>query len=79
MKRGEPFSRRAALTVMCSRITCPRCRKPSYSGCGAHVEMVLGDVPRAERCKCREQAAPPRGQPDRAEPEPQGLWKRIFG
>ena len=39
---------------MCTRITCSTCKKPTYSGCGAHVEMVLGDVRPADRCKCRE-------------------------
>ena len=42
---------------MCSRTTCPQCGKPTFVGCGAHVEQVLGDVPPAKRCKCREQAA----------------------
>jgi hypothetical protein len=41
-------------TLMCSRVTCPTCGKPSYVGCGRHVEQVLGDVPRDERCRCRE-------------------------
>jgi hypothetical protein len=37
---------------MCRRITCPRCEKPSFAGCGAHVEQVLRDVPKSQRCKC---------------------------
>ena len=41
---------------MCRRIDCTSCGKPSWVGCGAHIEAVLGDVPKAERCKCREQA-----------------------
>ncbi len=45
---------------MCSRITCRTCGKPSFTGCGAHVEMVLGDVPHDKRCKCREQ--PPKAE-----------------
>ncbi len=40
---------------MCKRVQCERCHKPSYAGCGMHVEQVLGDVPPAERCRCREQ------------------------
>lgn len=44
---------------MCSRVTCPTCGKPGFVGCGAHVEMVLADVPKNDRCKCREQAAKP--------------------
>jgi hypothetical protein len=39
---------------MCTRVTCPRCKKPSFVGCGHHVEQVLGDVPREERCRCHE-------------------------
>jgi hypothetical protein len=42
---------------MCRRIECARCGRPTYSGCGAHVEQVLGDVPAADRCQCREQRA----------------------
>ena len=33
---------------------CRSCGKPSWAGCGAHVDRVLADVPRAERCGCRE-------------------------
>jgi hypothetical protein len=36
------------------RTTCDKCQKPSYAGCGRHVEQVLGDVPRADRCRCNE-------------------------
>jgi len=42
---------------MCHRITCRTCGKPSYAGCGLHVEMVLADVPRDLRCRCREERA----------------------
>ena len=35
---------------MCQRITCRKCGKPSFAGCGRHVESVLGDVPVANRC-----------------------------
>ncbi len=37
---------------MCRRTTCSSCGKPSWAGCGAHVEQVLGDVPADERCSC---------------------------
>ena len=37
---------------MCQRVKCERCGKPTYSGCGAHVEQVLGDVPPEKRCLC---------------------------
>ena len=49
---------------MCRRVECDNCGKPTYAGCGKHIEQVLGDVPREQRCSCREkrktegQAAP---------------------
>jgi len=46
---------------MCSRVICPRCQKPSFVGCGRHVEQVLGDVPVGQRCRCRETAEPKTG------------------
>jgi len=42
---------------MCQRMTCARCGKPTFSGCGRHVEQVLGDVPLAERCQCGRRSA----------------------
>ena len=40
---------------MCMAVKCSQCGKMGWQGCGAHVEQVLGHVPREERCKCREQ------------------------
>ena len=34
-----------------------QCGRPTYAGCGAHVEQVLGNVPPADRCRCREEKA----------------------
>lgn len=42
---------------MCRRVTCPACKKPTFAGCGMHIEQVLGDVAKEERCKCREKPA----------------------
>jgi hypothetical protein len=48
---------------MCRRVQCNSCGKPTFAGCGAHIEQVLGDVPKADRCRCREagQSAKPQG------------------
>jgi hypothetical protein len=49
---------------MCRAVTCKTCRRPTWAGCGAHVEQVLGHVPRDQRCRCdvRSTATPtPRG------------------
>lgn len=48
---------------MCRRTTCGSCGKPTFAGCGMHVEQVLGDVPRDARCKCREEKATDKPKP----------------
>lgn len=58
---------------MCRRVECSECHKPTYAGCGMHVEQVLGDVPREERCSCREQR-----KKERASAEP-SILRRLFG
>jgi hypothetical protein len=37
---------------MCQRAQCARCSKPTWYGCGRHVEQALAGVPEAERCAC---------------------------
>ena len=58
---------------MCRRVQCANCEKPSYAGCGMHVEQVLGDVPREERCTCREK---PKKKEAGADPS---ILRRLFG
>ena len=58
---------------MCQRITCRKCGKPSFAGCGRHVESVLGDVPVANRCPGHASEASTSASPD-ASP---GLLKRL--
>jgi len=43
---------------MCRLVTCKKCQKPTWAGCGAHVEQVLGHVPVKDRCSCHAEAAP---------------------
>ncbi len=31
---------------------CEKCSKPTWKGCGRHIEQALKDVPEDERCKC---------------------------
>jgi hypothetical protein len=59
---------------MCRRVECSECKKPTYAGCGMHVDQVLGDVPREERCSCRDK--PKQRQSATAEPS---LLRRLFG
>ena len=42
---------------MCAQVKCPQCGKPTWAGCGRHIEQALAHVPPAERCRCREQPA----------------------
>lgn len=42
---------------MCRQVMCNKCGKPGWAGCGAHIEQVLGHVPKDERCKCDEAPA----------------------
>ncbi len=59
---------------MCRVVQCNKCHKPTWAGCGAHVEQVLGHVPKTERCACRESTAatPPR-------PGIAGAIRKILG
>ena len=49
---------------MCTRVTCPKCGKPSWVGCGQHVEQVLRDVKPEDRCQC---------------PRPKSWLQRLLG
>ncbi len=37
---------------MCMKTDCSTCGKPTWKGCGKHIEQALKDVPEDERCKC---------------------------
>lgn len=40
---------------MCRRIDCSKCGKPTWTGCGMHIEQALAGVPKHDRCRCAEQ------------------------
>lgn len=35
---------------MCRAVICKTCGKPTWAGCGMHVNEVLAGVPVADRC-----------------------------
>ena len=37
---------------MCAQITCSSCGKPTWAGCGQHVDEALAGIPEADRCTC---------------------------
>jgi hypothetical protein len=49
---------------MCHQVRCPSCGKPTWAGCGAHVEQALRGVPPEKRCRC---------------PRPKSLLQRLLG
>jgi hypothetical protein len=55
---------------MCQRIQCSTCGKPTFAGCGRHIEQVLGDVKPAERCQ---------GHPKAEADAKEGFFKKLFG
>lgn len=36
---------------MCYAVTCKKCGKTTWSGCGQHVDQVMRGVPRSQRCE----------------------------
>ncbi len=38
---------------MCHKITCDVCGKPTWEGCGDHIEHALQGVAVADRCHCK--------------------------
>jgi hypothetical protein len=33
-------------------VTCKRCGKATWAGCGQHVDQVMRGVPKSQRCAC---------------------------
>jgi hypothetical protein len=54
--------------MMCSRTTCRKCGKPSWSGCGQHIEIALKGVAKSDRC-----------QGHANDPKEPGFFSKIFG
>jgi hypothetical protein len=43
---------------MCHRVACPNDGKPTWWGCGQHIEAALDGVPPSERCTCEHERVP---------------------
>ncbi len=69
---------KCTLGGMCRRVQCKWCNKPSWAGCGAHVEAVLGDVPVDGRCACRFESRSP-ARANQAGASRSGRFARFFG
>jgi len=36
---------------MCRAVTCKKCGKTTWAGCGQHVDQVMAGVPASQRCR----------------------------
>lgn len=52
---------------MCRAVTCKKCNKTTWSGCGQHIDQVMRNVPKADRCAGH-----------KSEPST-GFFARLFG
>jgi hypothetical protein len=43
---------------MCHRVACPNDGKPTWWGCGGHIEQALAGVPVSARCSCPHERIP---------------------
>lgn len=53
---------------MCSKVTCNKCGKATWSGCGQHVDQVMRGIPKSQQC-----------QGHANEPKAPGFLARLFG
>lgn len=35
---------------MCRAVTCKKCGKATWAGCGQHVQQVMSGIPASQRC-----------------------------
>lgn len=61
---------------MCSRTKCRICGKPTWSGCGNHVEQALQGVAKSQRCACAKNAHPANSGPANSGG---GFFTRLLG
>lgn len=52
---------------MCHKVNCRKCGKPTWAGCGNHIESALKGVAKSQRC-----------QGHANEPK-QSFFSRLFG
>lgn len=52
---------------MCDQVMCRKCHRPTWSGCGQHIEEALANVAKADRCQGHE-----------AEPKGPNFLSRLF-
>lgn len=38
---------------MCFKMACSACNRPTWAGCGAHIDSALAGIPLEDRCHCK--------------------------
>ena len=36
---------------MCEKVICRKCSKPTWAGCGEHIEEALAGIAKVDRCQ----------------------------
>lgn len=57
---------------MCRAVKCRSCGKSTWAGCGNHVQEVMRNIPKSDRCTCDRNAPKPK-------PENAGWLAKLFG
>ena len=52
---------------MCRAVTCRKCGKKTWAGCGMHVDQVMSRIPASDRCPGHTE-----------EPREGGFFARLF-
>ncbi len=52
---------------MCRAVTCRKCGKTTWAGCGQHVDQVMRSVPPSQRC------------PGHEDEKSTGFFSKMFG
>ncbi|OKL46890.1 hypothetical protein BSR29_05850 [Boudabousia liubingyangii] len=61
---------------MCRPVTCRKCQKTTWAGCGQHVDQVMANVPKSQRCTCNEKKS---SGNDADKSNNGGIFSRLFG
>ena len=63
---------------MCSKATCRKCGKTTWSGCGQHVKQVMRGVPAAQQCTCAAKSGGKAVAAPAASATPAGRLRSMF-
>jgi hypothetical protein len=55
---------------MCRAVTCKKCGKTTWAGCGQHVSQVMAGIPASQRCP---------GHASESTASNRGLLRRLLG